>query len=152
MNIQANCLNDEQVLHKLIQEWIEVGFSPKDQTKEFKFKERLVKFYNCTSESVVLFDNADTKMRIATSVDDYGNIWDEFFSTLRFLDNKLTKIHQLVIQGDLAVSVFGFDTTFVLSNGKKDVVPTLTTLVWQRATQGWKIVHEHGTALKPTQS
>ncbi len=152
MNIQTYHSNDAQVLYKLMQEWIEVGFSPKDQTREFKFKQRLAKFYNRTPGNVVLFDNADTKMRIATSVDDYGNIWDEFFPTLQFLDNKLTKIHQLVIQGDLAVSVFGFDATFVTPDGKKDVVPTLTTLVWQRTTQDWEIIHEHGTALKPIQS
>jgi ketosteroid isomerase-like protein len=64
------------------------------------------------------------------------------------LDNQLTRIHQIAIEGDIALTVFSFDSTFIFPDGKKDVIPTLATLVWKRTPDGWKIIHEHGSALK----
>lgn len=148
----ANRTQDEQAIRKLIREWAEVGFSPKDKTKEFKFQERLAKFYDSTPNRVVLHDNADPQMRIATSAEDYGKIWDGIFPKLRYLDNKVRNVHQVVIEDNLAVAVLSFDSTFIFSNGKKDVVPTLVTLVWRRTADGWKIIQEHGSALKPAKS
>jgi hypothetical protein len=77
--LPASKADDEQVIRKLIKEWVEVRFSPKGQTEEFKFQERLAKFYDSTPGGVILHDNADPQMRIATSVEDYGKIWDEIF-------------------------------------------------------------------------
>ncbi|MBE9168410.1 nuclear transport factor 2 family protein [Pleurocapsales cyanobacterium LEGE 06147] len=142
---------DEQVIHQLIQEWL-VGFSPKEQTVKFSFRERLAKFYNSTPGRVTLHDNADSQMRIVNSAADYGEIWDNIFPTLQFLDNKLTQVYQIEIKGDLALTVFSFDSTFIFPDGKKDVVPTLATLAWKRTPDGWKIIHEHGSALKAAQS
>lgn len=148
----SNASQNEQAIRKLIKEWLEVGFSPRDKTEQFKFQERLAKFYDSTPGGVVLHDNADPQMRIATSAEDYGKIWNGIVPKLQFLNNKLTNFHQIVIEGDLAFAVFSFDSTFIYPDGKKDVVPTLATLVWKRTAEGWKIIHEHGSALKPTKS
>lgn len=141
---------DEQVIRQLVQEWL-VGFSPKEQTANFSFQERLAKFYDSTPGRVTLHDNADPQMRIANSAADYGEIWDSIFPTLQFLDNKLTQVYQIELEGDLALTVFSFDSTFIFPDGKKDVVPTLATLAWKRTLDGWKIIHEHGSALKAAQ-
>lgn len=140
-------INDQRVIRQLIQEWL-VGFSPKEQTVNFSFQERLAKFYDNASGRVTLHDNADSQMRIASSAADYGEIWDNIFPTLQFLDNKLTQVYQIEIEGNLALTAFSFDSTFIFSNGNKDVVPTLATLAWKRTPDGWKIIHEHGSALK----
>lgn len=90
-------------------------------------------------------------MRIANSATSYGEIWDNIFPTLQFLDNKLTQVNQIEIEGNLALTVFSFDSNFIFPDGKKDVIPTFATLAWKRTLDSWKVIHEHGSALKAAQ-
>ena len=132
-------------INRLSYTWIK-AWSPQEDAKNFTFIERFKDFY-AESNDLILFDNADPQARIATSAKEYGIIWDSLLPNLAYVDNHITSEPKIFVDGNLAVSTFVWETTFVSSNGKEQHVPTIGTLVWQRTEQGWRIVHEHGTAL-----
>ncbi len=143
--IQTKQTTDEAKIRELTEQWRKI-WSPQENAKNFSFMERFKDFY-AESNNLILFDNADPQARIATSAKEYGTIWNSLLPNLAYVDNHITSKPKIFVDGNLAVSTFVWETTFVSSNGKEQRVPTIGTLVWQKTKQGWRIVHEHGTAL-----
>lgn len=137
--------NDITEINRLSYAWIK-AWSPQENAKNFSFIKRFKDFY-AKGNNLILFDNADPQARIATSAKEYGTIWDSLLPNLAYVDNHITREPEIFVNGNLAVSTFVWETTFVSSNGKEQRVPTIGTLVWQKTAQGWRIIHEHGTAL-----
>lgn len=138
-------LSDTEKIEELSRDWIE-AWSPQEDAENFSFMERFEDFY-AEGDNLILFDNADPQARIAKSAEEYGNIWDGLLPNLSYVDNRITSEPEVYIDGDLAVSTLVWSTTFISADGKEQRIPTISTLVWQRTPQGWRIVHEHGTAL-----
>lgn len=112
----------------------------------YAFGDQLAGFY-AEGDALVLFDNADADLRVATSAAEYGAIWDAMLPALREVRNTDAEVMQVVVEGDLGVTVARWVSTFTDGDGVGRSVPTLGTLVWQRTPDGWRIVHEHGSAL-----
>lgn len=138
--------SEEQTIRRLSQEWIEQGFSPKQDTKNYTYEKYFAPYYNATAGAVVLHDNNDPQMRIQTDAKAYHRIWEKLFANLDYLGNKLTSFYQVEVEGDLAFSSFTADA-IVESKGEKTVMPVFYTLVWRKTTDGWRIIHEHGSNL-----
>ena len=144
-SLNQNSINDEAQIEQLSEDWIQ-AWSPQEDAENFNFMEHFSDFY-AEGNDLILFDNADPQARIASSAEEYGNIWDGLLPNLSYVDNRITSEPKVYLDGDIAVSTMVWETTFTSSDGKEQKVPTLGTLVWQRTPQGWRIVHEHGTAL-----
>lgn len=137
---------DEATVRRLSQEWIEQGFSPKEDTQNYTYEKYLAPYYDPTPGAVVLHDNNDPQMRIETDAEAYSRIWQELFANLDYVDNKLTRFYQVEVEGDLGFSSFTADA-IVESNGERNIIPVFYTLGWRKTEDGWRIIHEHGSTL-----
>ena len=137
---------EEATIRRLSQEWIEQGFSPKEDTQNYTYEKYLAPYYDATPGAVVLHDNNDPQMRIATDTKAYSQIWQELFANLDYVDNKLTHFYQVEVEGDLAISSFTADA-IVESEGERTIMPVFYTLGWRKTADGWRIIHEHGSNL-----
>ena len=130
---------EEATIRRLSEEWIEQGFSPKEDTQNYTYEKYLAPYYDSTPGAVVLHDNNDPQMRIETDALAYSRIWEELFANLDYVDNKLTRFYQVEVEGDLALSSFTADA-IVESNDERTVIPVFYTLGWRRTPQGWRII------------
>lgn len=146
MNKLQTVESEAQIIRRLSQEWIEQGFSPEENTKNYTYENYLARFYNSTSGAVVLHDNNDPQMRIETDAKAYSHIWEKLFANLDYVSNKLTQFYQIEVEKDLAFSSFTADAIFELK-GQRTVMPVFYTLVWRKTADGWRIIHEHGSNL-----
>lgn len=137
--------DEKETIRRLSQEWVE-GYSPKENIKNFTYKEYLARFYNSTSGAVALHDGNDPQKRIETDARSYGGIVEELYANLDYVDNKLTRFYQIEVEKDLAFATFTADA-IVESQRKRSVLPVFYTLVWQQSEDGWRIIHEHGSNL-----
>ena len=138
--------SEEETIRRLSQEWIEQGFSPKEDTQNYTYEKYLAPYYDSTPGAVVLHDNNDPQMRIETDAKAYSQIWSELFANLDYVNNKLTRFYQVEVEGDLAFSSFT-DDAIVESDGERTVMPVFYTLGWRKTADGWRIIHEHGSNL-----
>ena len=122
---------EEATIRRLSQEWIEQGFSPKEDTQNYTYEKYLAPYYNSTPGAVVLHDKNHPQMRIETDARAYSRIWEELFANLDYVDNKLTRFYQVEVEGDLALSSFTADA-IVESDGKRTIIPVFYTLGWRR--------------------
>lgn len=135
-----------ETIRRLSQEWIEQGFAPEENTKNYTYEKYLSRFYDPTPGAVTLHDNNDPQMRIETDAKAYSRIWEELFANLDYVGNKLTKFYQVEVETDLAFSSFTANA-IVESDGERTVMPVFYTLIWRKTTDGWRIIHEHGSNL-----
>ena len=142
----TNVKTDEATVRRLSQEWIEQGFSPKEDTQNYTYEKYLAPYYDPTPGAVVLHDNNDPQMRIATDAEAYSQIWQELFADLDYVDNKLTRFYQVEVKGDLAFSSFTADA-IVESEGERNIIPVFYTLGWRKTEDSWRIIHKHGSTL-----
>ena len=125
---------EEATIRRLSQEWIEQGFSPKEDTQNYTYEKYLAPYYDPTPGAVVLHDNNDPQMRIETDARAYSRIWEELFANLDYVDNKLTRFYQVEVEGDLALSSFTADA-IVESDGKRTIIPVFYTLGWRELSK-----------------
>ena len=137
---------EEETIRRLSQEWIERGYSPEGNTKNYTYEEYLARFYNSTPGAVALHDGNDPQKRIETDARSYGRIVKELYANLDYVNNKLTRFYQVEVEKDLAFASFTADA-IAESQGKRSVFAVFYTLVWQRSEDGWRIIHEHGSNL-----
>ena len=137
---------EKETIRRLSQEWIEQGYSPKENIKSYTYEKYLARFYNSTPGAVVLHDGNDPQKRIETNAEDYGDIVEELYANLDYVDNKLTRFYQVEVEENLAFTTFTADA-IVESQGERSVFPVFYTLVWQRTKDDWRIIHEHGSDL-----
>ncbi|WP_353742830.1 hypothetical protein WHX55_13130 [Pseudomonas fluorescens] len=135
-----------KVLHSLVREWVEIGWRH-GENEPFNFKGRLERFYDWTSADTQFFDNFDSQRRINKTVAEYAAIWDIVVPQMRTLTNRMVGEPNTLISGDLAVMDVQFVTSFETSDGVTDQANTLSSLVWRRTLDSWRIIREHGTAL-----
>ncbi len=143
---QDNTTETKETIRRLSQEWIEQGYSPEGNTKNYSYKEYLARFYNSTPGTVTLHDGNDPQKRIETDARSYGRIVEELYANLDYVNNKLTRFYQVEVEKDLAFATFTADAV-VESQRERTVFPVFYTLVWQRFEDGWRIIHEHGSNL-----
>ncbi len=138
---------DQETISRLSKEWIEDGFSPKNDTQNYTYEKYLKPWY-ATDWPVVLHDNNDTQMRISQDVEEYAKIWEEAFKATDFIDNELTEMLQVEVQGDLAFSSFTADAIVAPKGSEQKVrMPVFYSIGWKKTKNGWKIIHEHGSVL-----
>lgn len=133
---------DEQAIRSLVEKWVGVGLDPKNNSQE-----QVAKFYDSASNDIVLYNNNDPQRQIENSVEEYSKSWSDFLQNNEILDRKLLEIYQVVVKGDLATSVFRTELTVTGGRGKATGA-SLVTLVWRRTPDGWRIIHEHSSALE----
>lgn len=138
--------DEKETIRRLSQEWIEQGYSPEGNTKNYTYEEYLARFYNSTSGAVALHDGNDPQKRIETDARSYGRIVEELYANLDYVNNKLTRFYQIEVEKDLAFATFTADA-IIKSQGQRSVFPVFYTLVWRRSEDGWRIIHEHGSNL-----
>lgn len=141
---QLRSANDE--VAALSRAWIEDGWRHQAQAAPFDFDQQLGRYYD-RGVDLILHDNADPELRIATSAARYRAVWNDLIPRLRSLDNRLTAPPDVLASADLAVVTLRFESRFEAADGSIKIVPTLATLVWRRTETGWRIVREHGSAL-----
>lgn len=140
-------LNDElQQLYDLTLAWVETGWRH-GNLERFNFRKQLNDYYDWDSGDTQFFDSFDTEQRISHSAADYAAIWDSVVPQLNKLTNKIIGKPNTIISGELAVMDVRFITTFETSDGVVDQADTLSSLVWRRTQNGWRIIREHGTVL-----
>ena len=132
---------DEQAIRSLIENWVRVGLDSKNNSQE-----EVAELYDNTSDDVVLYNNDDPQRQIRKSVEEYSKFWSNFLQNNEILDKELREIHQVVVEGDLATSVFETELTVTGGRGKATHT-SLVTLVWRRTPDGWRIIHEHSSDL-----
>ncbi|MBC9177134.1 YybH family protein [Pseudoroseomonas ludipueritiae] len=137
---------DVRALNDLAREWVEIGWRHTSQ-EPFDFRGRLARFYDWSSEDTQFFDDFDTKRRVNTDVAQYAAIWDERIPSMQCLTNVTVDEPRTLVSGDLAVMSVQFVTSYTTADGVADQALTLSSLVWRRSPDGWRIIREHGSGL-----
>jgi hypothetical protein len=138
--------SDIVVLNKLAQDWVEAGWRH-TPSEPFNFRARLERFYDWSSEGTQFFDDFDRKRRVNMNVAQYAAIWDEVIPGMRRLTNVMVGHPRTLVSSDLAVMSVRFITSFVTAEGEEGRAHTLSSLVWRRSADGWRIIREHGSGL-----
>lgn len=150
MNIHTTDIQNSQsdiiILNNLVQDWVETGWRHTPEAP-FNFRERLERFYDWSSEGTQFFDDFDQKRRVNRNVAQYAAIWDEVIPRMRRLTNILVGRPSTLVSSDLAVTSVQFITSFVTAEGEEGRAHTLSSLVWRRSANGWRIIREHGSGL-----
>ncbi|MGT2509485.1 nuclear transport factor 2 family protein [Cupriavidus basilensis] len=138
--------DDVQTLNALAQQWVEVGWrhSPEEA---FDFRRRLQRFYDWSPNGTQFFDDFDPERRISTEAARYAAIWDERIPSMQRLSNVIVGSPSTLVSGDLAVMSVQFVTSYTTAEGVSGKAHTLSSLVWRRSPEGWRIVREHGSGL-----
>jgi len=137
---------DMIILNNLVQDWVEIGWRHTPEAP-FNFRERLEHFYDWSFEGTQFFDDFDQKRRVNMNVAHYAAIWDEVIPRMRRLTNVLVGRPSTLVSSDLAVTSVQFITSFVTAEGEEGRAHTLSSLVWRRSADGWRIIREHGSGL-----
>lgn len=138
--------SDVTVLNKLVRDWVETGWRHTPE-EPFDFRGRLERFYDWSFEGTQFFDDFDQKRRVNQDVAQYAAIWDEVIPRMRRLTNVMVGQPSTLVSSDLAVMSVQFVTSFVTAEGEEGRADTLSSLVWRRSADGWRIIREHGSAL-----
>ncbi len=139
--------DDVRDLMDLARNWVELGWrhTPEDP---FDFYTRLGSFYDWWSGDTQFFDDFDQRRRINLSAAQYAAIWDAVIPGLQRLTNVMIGEPRPIVSGDLAVMTVQFITSFVTAEGQEGHVHTLSSLVWRRSGNSWRIIREHGSGIK----
>lgn len=135
-----------QTLNALAQQWVEVGWhhSPEET---FNFQRRLQQFYDWSPDGTQFFDDFDAERRVCTEAAHYAAIWDEHIPLMQRLTNIIVGSPSTLVSGDLAVMSVQFVTSYTTAEGISGKAHTLSSLVWRRSPEGWRIIREHGSSL-----
>lgn len=138
--------SDVRILNDLARQWVEVGWR---HTREepFDFRKRLEDFYDWSSDNNQFFDDFDEERRVNTNVAGYAAIWDDRIPGMLSLTNVILGTPRTLVSGDLAVMSVQFITSYTTADGNSGKAHTLSSLVWQRCVDGWRIIREHGSGL-----
>lgn len=142
----ASVESDIQTLNVLAQQWVEVGWrhSPEEA---FDFRRRLQRFYDWSPIGTQFFDDFDPERRVCTEVAHYAAIWDDRIPSMQRLTNVIVGSPRTLVSGDLAVMSVQFVTSYTTAEGISSKAHTLSSLVWRRSSEGWRIIREHGSGL-----
>ncbi|GLK65255.1 MULTISPECIES: nuclear transport factor 2 family protein [Alphaproteobacteria] len=140
--------DDVKILSDLARDWVENGWRHTPD-EPFDFYERLARFYDWSSEGTQFFDDFDKERRVNMSASQYAAIWDAVIPTMRKLTNVMIGEPHPLVSGDLAVMSVQFVTSFVTAEGEEGRVHTLSSLVWRRSGNDWRIIREHGSGIRP---
>ena len=143
----SNLTKDQRAVVERSRAWIEEGFSPGADTQNYTYERYLAGYYDPTPGAVVLHDNNDPDMRIETDARTYAAIWQTLFARTAFLKNEWVALHQVVVDGDLALVSFTADAIVQPKEGDVLRFPVFYTLAWRRSSDGWLMIHEHGSNL-----
>ncbi|MFC6842175.1 nuclear transport factor 2 family protein [Xanthomonas theicola] len=138
--------DDVQALNALAQQWVEVGWHHLPE-EPFDFRRRLQRFYDWSPNGTQFFDDFDPERRVSTQVARYAAIWDERIPSMQYLSNVIVGSPSTLVSGDLAVMSVQFVTSYATSEGVSGKAHTLSSLVWRRTSEGWRIIREHGSGL-----
>lgn len=146
-NAADSVQNDIQTLNALARQWVEIGWRHSAE-EPFDFRHRLQNFYDWSPDGTQFFDDFDPERRICTEAAQYAAIWDKRIpASLQTLTNVTLCDPSTLVSGDLAVMSVQFMTSFKTTEGISGKSHTLSSLVWRRFPQGWRIIREHGSAL-----
>ncbi|WP_298728568.1 nuclear transport factor 2 family protein [uncultured Ferrovibrio sp.] len=141
---------DVTTLANLAREWVEVGWRHTPE-EPFNFRQRLERFYDWSSPDTQFFDDFDKERRVNKTAAQYAAIWDEVVPQMKQLTNVLVGGPRILVSGDLAIMSVQFITSYVTADGDTGQAHTLSSLVWRRSSDGWRIIREHGSGLSPQQ-
>ena len=144
---RGNLTQDQKAVVDRSRAWIENGFSPGEDTQNYTYDRYLAGYYDPAPGAVVLHDNNDPEMRIETDARAYAAIWQALFARTAFLKNEWVSLHQVVVDGDLALVSFTADAIVRPKQGDERRFPVFYTLAWRRSPDGWLMIHEHGSNL-----
>lgn len=131
----------------LHRDWILVGWEKKAGDGPLNFREKLGKYYDWSSDDVMLYDDFDPEHRVTRSPAAYGAIWEPSFSSLRTAHHRLSIRPSVVASDGLAASTLQFVARLEAGDGAVTGIRTLSTLVWRCTGEGWKIVREHNSSV-----
>ena len=140
--------NDIGVLNKMARDWVETGWRHTFD-EPFDFRMRLGRFYDWSADGTRFFDDFDQQRRVNHHVAQYAAIWDGFIPRMKRLTNIMVGEPSTLVSSDLAVMSVQFVTSFIATDGHEGRAHTLSSLVWHRTPDGWRIIREHGSALNP---
>ncbi|MBL6081219.1 nuclear transport factor 2 family protein [Belnapia sp. T18] len=135
-----------RALNDLTREWVEIGWRHTLE-EPFDFRERLARFYDWSSGDTQFFDDFDPKRRVNTDVAQYAAIWDTRIPSMQSLTNVTVGNPHTLVSGGLAVTSVQFVTSYTTADGAVEQAQTLSSLVWRRSPEGWRIIREHGSGL-----
>lgn len=139
---------DTAALSHLALDWVEIGWRHTPE-EPFNFRRRLERFYDWSSDDTQFFDDFDKERRVNMSVVQYAAIWDEVIPAMKRLTNVMVGEPRILVSSDLAVMSVQFISSFVTAEGEEGRAHTLSSLVWRRSGDGWRIIREHGSGLAP---
>ena len=137
---------DIRTLDDLARAWVETGWRHTPE-EPFDFRGRLERFYDWSPDGTQFFDDFDTERRVSTNVADYAAIWDAHIPSMQRLTNAIVGRPHTLVSGDLAAMCMQFVTSYTTAEGVTSKAHTLSSLVWRRFPDGWRIVREHGSGL-----
>jgi ketosteroid isomerase-like protein len=134
------------MLADLARQWVEIGWRHTPE-EPFLFRRRLERFYDWSSSDTQFFDDFDAARRVNMNAAQYAAIWDERIPTMQALTNVMVGEPSTLVSGELAVMSVRFVTSYTTREGHPGKAHTLSSLVWRRAPDGWRIIREHGSGL-----
>lgn len=138
--------DDVRILLDLARDWVEIGWRHTPE-EPFDFRERLERFYDWSSEDTQFFDDFDEERRVNMSAAQYAEIWDAVIPSMKSLSNVMIGEPDVLVSGDLAVMSVQFVTSFLTAQGEVGRAHTLSSLVWRRSGESWRIIREHGSGI-----
>ncbi|GGB13120.1 hypothetical protein GCM10011491_46080 [Brucella endophytica] len=142
--------SDISTLADLVRDWVETGWRHTPE-EPFSFRGRLERFYDWSSDGTQFFDDFDKERRVNTNVAQYAAIWDAVIPSMKRLTNVIVGEPRTLVASDFAVMSVQFVTSFVTAAGDEGRAHTLSSLVWRRSDDGWRIIREHGSGLASQQ-
>jgi len=101
---------------------------------------RLERFYDWSSDGTQFFDDFDPQRRVNMNAAQYAAIWDERIPAMLRLTNVIVGEPRTLVSGELAVMSVQFVTSYITAEGHAGKAHTLSSLVWRRSADGWRIM------------
>lgn len=130
----------------LHREWIMTGWEKRTGDAAFDFKAKLGRYYDWSSNDVLLYDDLAPERRMAKSAEAYGAIWTPIFRSQREVRHAVVDGPDAILGGELATSTLEFAARLEAGDGRISGIRDRSTLIWRCGAEGWKIVREHNSS------
>jgi ketosteroid isomerase-like protein len=136
-------MHDERIISDLHTRWL-FGWERNEGDTPFDFRRVFGELYDDASDDVRLYDDFDPGKRVATTPAQYGAIWEPNFHRMRYAHHAVDDGPHVIAGRDLSASNLTFVARIATADAVTDI-RTVTSLVWRRTPDGWRIVREHNT-------
>ena len=150
---QIETRDETEALRARAIQWIENGWSPGDRVQDVDLPQRLGKFYADDTYQTVLHDDNYPNRDVVTSASQHFKVFAGLFKDMRltYLENRVDRFYLVTVDDRLGFTSLVATANFRASSGDSASKMMLYSLLWESTADGWKIISEHATEVRPNE-